>query len=104
MATKDSQVLKLAQAGQDMADKTAQLKALGDQFLRENSSEALDWGNLAASNPNTLDADGYIQGFDFTPAELSNWIGSLSNLLDESSGWWSTNGGNVTNMTSKPIQ
>jgi len=101
MATKDTQVIKLAQAGQDMADKCAQLKALGDQFLRENSSEALNWGTLASTNPNTVDEDGYIEGFDFTPAELSNWIGSLDNLL---STWWGTHGGNVTNVTSKPIQ
>lgn len=101
MATKDTQVIKLAAAAQDMADKVAQLKAAGDQFIRENSSEALNWGTLASTNPNTVDAEGYVESFDFTPAEVSNWIGSLATLLTT---WWDTHGGNVTNMTSRPIQ
>ena len=55
----------------------AELKAM----LTRNSDVAIDWGNGDLSSGGTaidVDANGNINGLSFTPAQLSNAIGTLN--------------------------
>ena len=59
-----------------------------DQFIKENQTFAIDWGN--ADNPPAkieVDADGNIQGFHYSRFRVSNAIGTLAAMsaaVDES--------------------
>jgi hypothetical protein len=59
-----------------------------DQFLKENQTFAIDWGNAQKPPPKLeVDADNNIQGFHFSAARVSNAIGTLavmSAAIDES--------------------
>jgi hypothetical protein len=86
-------------ASREIIDKTAKatasmsrraldfLKDL-DQVLKENSTFAIDWGNVETPPLKLeVDADGNIQGLHFSRFRIANAIGTLATLkasVDES--------------------
>lgn len=77
MALTYTRVSATADAIADVANQAATLLALIDQLLEYNSDQAIDWG--AGSTPEyiTEDADGNLQGKQFSRQDVSNVVGSL---------------------------
>jgi len=103
MAT-DNEIKLFSGRAQSLSESMAGLKSAVDRFLADNSAEAIDWSNLASSNPDQVVTNpgkpdnGTIVDYDFTPAEMSNFIGSLDAFANDSTGWASTHMGNVRKL------
>jgi hypothetical protein len=97
MAATDREMLNIATAAKEVAHDLKQLRAKAQQLLGFNSSQAINWGEVDdQSHPNVVDSSGTFSSKEFTPDELSNFIGSIDNLFVT---WWSTHGGNVENLS-----
>lgn len=65
--------------GKDLSDKLKGIDNLIGQFIAKNNAHAIDWGNMTTqSHPDIVGEDGLLKGFNFTPAELSNFIGTMA--------------------------
>lgn len=92
----DNEVKAVVDAMKSCATTAKALKSAIDQALGYNSAQAIDWGDLANTNP-ALIAGGALVGYDgITPAEVSNLIGSLDTFRGS---FWGTHGGNVEKLT-----
>ncbi len=93
--------LAIADACADVSKAAKSLKYLSAQVLANNSAQGLNWGSVPAG----VEADGVITGREFTAAEVSNVLGSLTqyaNLWDNAVVTQGTHGGNFEKLT-KPI-
>jgi hypothetical protein len=68
------------------ADKCRQLATQVSDLQQEllsfgvyNGNQAINWNALQAEDPG-VDANGLIEGQDYTPAEVSNAIGGLADI------------------------
>lgn len=77
MALQYDRVSATAEAIADVSNQAATLLALINQLLEFNSDQAIDWG--AGSKPAYIneEANGNLQGKQFSRQEVSNAIGSL---------------------------
>lgn len=81
----NAEVVALAKAVADVAKQFKSADALSYQVLNSNTAAAIDWNQVGTSNAGALDEDGHISGTSYTPAEVSNMIGTLAaidTLLD----------------------
>lgn len=76
----NNEILELAKAGKQLSEKAKDLVNLAGQFLNNNSAQAINWATVSDTNPTALSANGDFVGYEFTPAELSNVIGSLNTI------------------------
>lgn len=74
------------------------------QLQQYNSTNAIDWAGNPTPEFIVLDEDGRLQGQDFTPAQLSNTIGSIQEFVDLLEGGSVTQGNHLGNilLTSDP--
>lgn len=85
----------IAESVSQVASKMKQAKYLAEQVLANNSAQGADWNSQEAADALTA------AGVDYTPAEISNAIGSLSTFTG--AGFWNTHGGNFEQLA-KPIE
>jgi len=79
MAASNAEIAALAAAAKSLANAMKSFVALGGQFLSNNSAQSINWGAMTDQN-GPVDPSGDLTGFDFTPAELSNFIGSVDTV------------------------
>lgn len=89
----DNKKKQIAKQFSDLSEKISEVYAEINQAVAENQVFAIDWAE-AQDHESIVDADGNIQGFNFTPADLSNAIGSYAALQT----WAGTHLGNVTKL------
>ena len=92
----NAEVIAVAAAVAEAARLWKSFKAIADQVLGSNTAHSIDWAQVATSNAGALDGDGHISGKSYTPAEVSNMIGSLA---AHETLWGQGHGGNVEKMT-----
>lgn len=90
----DNKKKQIAKQFSDLSEKMTELVAEVNQAITENQTFAINWGE-ANDHTAIVDGDGNIAGFNFTPAELSNAIGSYAALQT----WATTHIGNVTKLS-----
>lgn len=76
MATTASRIKLTSQEVRNLCARMVDLQADIAALLSYNSSQSIDWGNLANGTP-PVDANGNIEGEDYSKGEVSNAIGSL---------------------------
>lgn len=92
MALNSTRVQQIAKAYQDLANLFAAFEAKKVMLMKQNSNLSIPWGDvedLQAIDASLVDAQGNIQGYNFSPAQLSNLIGSVA-VLDASQGYIET--------------
>lgn len=70
----------------ELCTRVSDLKAEIKTFLDYNGHQAIAWGDLEANDPG-VDADGFVEGQDYTPLEVSNAIGGLDNIHTAMAAW-----------------
>jgi hypothetical protein len=80
-ALTDSRVIQTAQEARDISTDIVTLHTRAKAFLSYNSSQSIDWGNLP-NGEDGIDADGNVEGEDFSKGEVSNAIGSIQEFVD----------------------
>lgn len=78
----DGEILELVRYVRDTANTMKSTNGQTYQLATKNDSLAIDWNNLATSNPDVLDENGLLVGYNFTPADVSNFLGSLAQFLN----------------------
>lgn len=96
----DLEVRKVLNSVKESARLTKSLIAVLNQALAYNSAQSISWNDLATSNPDMVSGGDVVDSssdpISATPAEVSNALGSLDNLLNT---WWATHGGNIQKLT-----
>ena len=90
-------IQQIAAAVAEMATMHKRVNSLASQVLANNSAKSINWEDLPAGS---VDEDGNVDGTTYTPAEISNVIGSLSTY--QTAHWDAGHGGNYEKL-SKPI-
>lgn len=76
-----NEVLALANAAQELSNDAKRFVARARQFLSNNSAHSINWATVS-DDVNGSVTNGDITGLEFTPADLSNVIGSLDTICD----------------------
>lgn len=79
MATAN-QITTHAQAWIDVANAFKSAFVLGTELSRHNAVNDPNWNNLAVAVPEAVE-DGLIVGTEIAPADVSNAIGGVNNML-----------------------
>lgn len=90
----DNKKKQIAQQFANLAEKLSEVYAEINQAVAENLTFAIDWAT-AQDHETIVDEDGNIAGQNFSPADLSNAIGSFAALQT----WGGTHIGNVTKLS-----
>lgn len=79
-AITQSRVVLTAQDARDVATELNAAYIHAKAFVAYNSSQSIDWANLDTEDPG-IDANGLVEGEDYTPAEVSNAIGTYAAFI-----------------------
>lgn len=86
MALNATRVQQIAKAYTDLANLFMNFEVKRPLLMQQNSSLSIPWGDpeaMAAISPDLLDELGNIRGYNFTPAQLSNLIGSIDAITND---------------------
>lgn len=90
----DNKKKQIAQQFATLSERLSEVYAEINQAVAENQTFAIDWAT-AQDHATIVDEDGNIAGQNFSPADLSNAIGSFAALQT----WGATHIGNVTKLS-----
>jgi len=82
--TTQDQAVAVANAWKQRAQLAAKLVSELEAMIDYNADIAIDWSNgdlTSGGDAITVDASGNIDGLTFTPAQVSNAIGTLNSLV-----------------------
>lgn len=89
----DNKKKQIAQQFAELCERVSEIFHDVNQAVLENQQFGIDWAT-AQDHTAIVDEDGNIAGQNFSPADLSNAIGSLAALQT----WGGTHIGNITKL------
>jgi hypothetical protein len=82
MANSLTQVNSLCDGARSLSKRWRSLFVDVTDFVKNNTVQSINWGSPPSLVTNDLDVNGNINGYAFTPAQMSNVIGSFAQLLN----------------------
>lgn len=86
MALSATRVQQIAKAYTELANLFMEFEQKRPLLMQQNSSLSIPWGDaeaMAAIDVNLIDEQGNIRGYNYTPAQLSNLIGSIDAITND---------------------
>lgn len=86
MALNATRVQQIAKAYTDLANLFMEFEVKRPLLMQQNSSLSIPWGDEQAMKdigPDLIDEQGNLRGYNYTPAQMSNLIGSIDSLVNE---------------------